>query len=140
MVDNLGNIIVRGGGIPAGSNTESLAYAAPLIEGAPIFLMDGDPNNLFDATNQIVIDIQKYTEEKSNPKLVLLTSCLTRKGVMKDKFPDDLKNLKKGFGGATIVGFTTGGEIGSKEGDLANCHHLTNNVFVLYDKLLTNKK
>ena len=102
--------------------------------------MDGDPNNLFDATNQIVTDIQKYTEEKNNPKLVLLTSCLTRKGVMKDKFPDDLKTLKKGFGGATIVGFTTGGEIGSKEGDLANCHHLTNNVFVFYDKLLTNKK
>ena len=140
MVDNLGNIIVRGGGIPTGKNGESLAYAAPLVEGAPIFLMDGDPKNLFDATNQIINDIQNYTEETSAPKLVLLTSCLTRKGVMKDQFPKDLKKLKSGFGGSVLLGFTTGGEIGSKEGDLANCHHLTNNVFVFYNTLLINKK
>ena len=58
---------------------------------------------------------------------------------MQEKFPEDLSILKKGFGGSTIVGFTTSGEIGSKEGDLANCHHLTNNVFVFYDKLLIKK-
>ena len=136
MVDNLGNVIVRGGGVP---NGESLAYVAPLIEGAPIFLMDGDPKNLFDATKQIVENVQNYLEETSFPRLVLLTACLTRRSVMQEKFPEDLSILKKGFGGSTIVGFTTSGEIGSKEGDLANCHHLTNNVFVFYDKLLIKK-
>ena len=70
MVDNLGNVIVRGGGVPTGTNSESLAYVAPLVEGAPIFLMDGDPKNLFTATNQIVADVQQYTEEKESPKLM----------------------------------------------------------------------
>jgi len=140
MVDNLGNVIIRGGGVPTGPKGESLAYVAPLVEGAPIYLMDGDPKNLFKATEQIVNNIQQYTEEKESPKLMLVTSCLTRRGVMQDKFPNDLKNLKKGFGGATLIGFTTSGEIGSTSGDLANCHHLTNNVFVFYNKLLTSKK
>ena len=58
---------------------------------------------------------------------------------MRDQFPTDLRNLKNGFGGQALVGFTTSGEIGSREGDLANCHHLTNNVFVVYDKLLIKK-
>lgn len=136
MIDNLGNVIIRGGGVPAGKNNESLAYVAPLVEGAPIFLMDGNPKNLFDATNQIINDIQQYVEEKDNPKIMLITACLTRRGVMKDQFPEDLRNLKNGFGKAKLIGFTTSGEIGSKEGDLANCHHLTNNLFVFYDRLL----
>ena len=140
MVDTLGNIIVRGGGVPAGPDNESLAYPAPVIEGAPIFLMDGDPKNLFGATDEIVTNIQQYTEETNEPSLILLTSCLTRKNVMKEQFPEDLKKLKQGFGGANIVGFTTSGEIGSKEGDLASCHHLTNNIFVFYSRLLTSKK
>lgn len=140
MVDNLGNIIVRGGGVPTGPNNESLAYPAPVIEGAPIYLMDGDPKNLFDASNQIITDIQQYTEETNSPNLILITSCLTRKNVLKDQFSEDLRNLKKGFGGSTLVGFTTSGEIGSKEGDLAACHHLTNNIFVFYNKLLIRKK
>ncbi len=140
MVDNLGNIIVRGGGVPTGPNNQSLGYAAPVIEGAPIFLMDGDPKNLFDATKQIVDDVRQYTEEDSSPDLVLLASCLTRKGVMQDQFPKDLRNLKDGFGGAKLVGFTTSGEIGSREGDLANCHHLTDDIFAFYNKLLTGKK
>ena len=140
MVDNLGNIIVRGGGVPTGPNNESLAYPAPVIEGAPIFLMDGDPKNLFGATSQIVSDIQQYTEENSSPNLILITSCLTRKNVMKGQFSEDLRNLKKGFGDPALVGFTTSGEIGSKEGDLAACHHLTNNIFVFYNKLLIRKK
>ena len=139
MIDNLGNVIIRGGGVPTGKNNESLAYVAPLVEGAPIFLMDGDPKNLFDATNQIVNDIQQYVEEKGTPELMLITSCLTRRGVMKDQFPEDLRRLKKGFGNAKLLGFTTSGEIGSKEGDMANCHHLTNNLFVLYDRLLIKK-
>ncbi len=140
MVDNLGNVIIRGGGVPTGASGESLAYVAPVIEGSPIYLMDGDPKNLVSATDQIVDNVQQYTEEKAPPKLVLVTSCLTRRGVMQDKFPNDLKNLKNGFGGAPLVGFTTSGEIGSAEGDLANCHHLTNNIFVFYNKLLTSKK
>ena len=140
MVDNLGNVIVRGGGVPTSPKGESLAYVAPLVEGAPIFLMDGDPKNLFSATDQIVTDVQNYTEEKSSPKLMLLTACLTRRGVMKDQFPEDLQKLKKGFGGSPLLGFTTSGEIGSKEGDMANCHHLTNNVFLFYNKLLIRKK
>ncbi len=140
MVDNLGNIIVRGGGVPAGPNSESLAYPAPVIEGSPIFLMDGDPKNLFSATDEIVSNIQQYTEEKNSPNLILVTSCLTRKNVMKEQFSEDLRRLKKGFGGSALIGFTTSGEIGSKEGDLASCHHLTNNIFVLYNRLLTGKK
>ncbi len=140
MIDNLGNIIVRGGGVPTGTNNESLAYVAPLVEGAPIFLMDGDPKNLFTATNLIVDDVRQYTEEKGDPRLVLLTACLTRRAVMQNQFPEDLQNLKKGFGGSAVVGFTTSGEIGAREGDMANCHHLTNNVFVIYDKLLIKKK
>ncbi len=139
MVDNLGNVIIRGGGVPTGPKGESLAYVAPLVEGAPIFLMDGNPKNLFDATTQIVDDVQHYTEENGKPNLVLITSCLTRRAVMQTQFPNDLRTLKKGFGGSTLLGFTTSGEIGSKEGDLANCHHLTNNVFVFYNKLLTKK-
>ncbi len=140
MVDNLGNIIVRGGGVPTGPKSESLAYPAPVIEGAPIFLMDGDPKNLFGATSEIANDIQQYTEEKDKPNLILITSCLTRKNVLKNQFPEDLKNLKMKFGGSTVLGFTTSGEIGSKEGDLAACHHLTNNIFVFYNKLLIRKK
>ena len=140
MVDNLGNIIVRGGGVPTGPNNESLAYVAPLMEGAPIFLMDGDPKNLFSATEQIVKDVRDYTEEKGSPKLVLLTACLTRRGVMQNQFPEDLQNLKKGFDNSPLIGFTTSGEIGSREGDMANCHHLTNNVFAFYNRLLTSKK
>ncbi len=140
MVDNLGNVIVRGGGVPTGPKDESLAYVAPLVEGAPIFLMDGDPKNLFSATDQIVGDVQQYTEEDGNPKLILLTACLTRRGVMQNQFPEDLRTLKKGFGGSPLLGFTTSGEIGSREGDMANCHHLTNNVFVFYNKLLIRKR
>lgn len=139
MVDNLGNVVCRGGGVPAGPNNESLAYPAPVIEGAPIFLMDGAPKNLFNATKEIVNDIRNYTEEDTKPDLILITSCLTRKSVLKEQFPTDLQNLKKGFGGSKLVGLTTSGEIGSKEGDLANCHHLTNNIFVLYNKLLIRK-
>ncbi len=140
MVDNLGNIIVRGGGVPTGPNNESLAYPATVIEGAPIFLMDGDPKNLFDATDEIVTNIQQYVEETNKPNLILLTSCLTRKNVMKEQFPEDLRRLKKRFGGSTIIGFSTSGEIGSKEGDMASCHHLTNNIFVFYNRLLTSRK
>jgi hypothetical protein len=102
--------------------------------------MDGDPKNLFSATDEIVTNIQQYTEETNKPSLILLTSCLTRKNVMKEQFPEDLKKLEQGFGGANIIGFTTSGEIGSKEGDLASCHHLTNNIFVFYSRLLTGKK
>ena len=140
MVDNLGNVIIRGGGVPTGPAGESLAYVAPLVEGAPIFLMDGSSKNLFDATDQIVKDIQDYTGERGSPSLILVTPCLTRRGVMQDQFPEDLRKLKKGFGDSSeLIGFTTSGEIGAKEGDLANCHHLTNNVFMFFNKLLIEK-
>ena len=140
MVDNLGNVVVRGGGIPTGSNNESLAFAAPVPEGSAIFLMDGDPNNLFGASGEISQNINNYIEEKANPSMILITSCFTRRNVMKEEFSQDMRKLKESMGNPTLVGFTCSGEIGAKEGELANCHHLTDNIFVFYGRLLINKK
>lgn len=140
MVDNMGNIVVRGGGIPSGPNNDSLAFAAPVIEGSPIFLMDGSTDNLFNAITEISNDVHKYTEETASPELVLITSCFTRRNVMGPQFSEDMKRLKDSLGTQRLVGFTSSGEIGSREGELANCHHLTDNVFAFYNKLLTSKK
>ena len=139
MVDNLGNVVVRGGGIPTGPNNESLAFAAPVPEGSAIFLMDGDTENLFGASGEISTNINNYIEEKADPSMILITSCFTRRNVMKEDFAEDMRKLKKSMGNPTIVGFTCSGEIGAKEGELANCHHLTDNIFVFYSRLLINK-
>ncbi len=139
MVDNLGNIVVRGGGTPTGPDNQSLAFAAPVIEGSSIFLMDGAVENLLTATDEIVSDIKSYTEGKVDPKLVLITSCFTRRNVMGEKFSDDMKKIREKIGNPMLVGFTCAGEIGAREGDMANCHHLTDNIFAFYNKLLTSK-
>ena len=72
--------------------------------------------------------------------MILITSCFTRRNVMKEEFSQDMKKLKESMGNPTLVGFTCSGEIGAKEGELANCHHLTDNIFVFYGRLLINKK
>ena len=137
MPDNLGRFVIRGGGVPIG---DSLAYVAPLIEGAPVYLMDADPKNLFSATEEIIKNIQEYTEETQAPKLLLITSCLSRRAVLQKDLEKDLQNISTSFGNAPLVGFTCSGEIGSKAGDLATFHHVCNNIFAFYDKLLAQQK
>jgi hypothetical protein len=137
LPDNYGNFVIRAGGVPF---EDKLAYVTPFIKGLPVFIMDGDQKNLLEAADEIYNDITNYTNEDSAPAVCFSVLCGSRRVVLKDKMQTELKSLKKSFKGAPVVGFFSFGEIGSKPGLPPNFQHLSNSVFVIYDKLLNQLK
>lgn len=131
--DTLGNYTIRGGGIPFG---KSLGYVAPLQEGWPVVLMKGDAENLMHASADIQNDFAQFVGKDKKPKLALVTQCVTRKLVFGENTKKELAALKKSLG-CDIAGFTCFGETGAKQGHSANFHHVTLNVFAIYDLLLS---
>jgi hypothetical protein len=132
--DLFGGFIIRGGGIPAGNG---LAYVAPLTEGWPVYVMQGDAKHLMNASDQIKDDIQNYVQTKEGPELALTTLCVTRKLVYQKDTIKEIKKLRKNLGAKNVAGFVCFGETGSRPGQQAMFEHVTLNVLTLYDKLMT---
>lgn len=135
--DGYGSYIIRGAGV---HNNGSLAYVAPLIEGWPVYLMDAEPKNLMGASNYVSMKIKEYTGEKGKPAIIFANLCASRRAIFKEKLTEELKLLQEKFGGAPLVGFSCFGEIGSAPGKPAGFQHMSANIFVLFDKLLTELK
>lgn len=131
--DTLGNYMIRGGGIPF---DKSLGYVAPLKEGWPVVLMEGSDKNLMDASEEIKKNLANYVGEGRKPSLAFVTQCVTREIVYGKNSKKELALLKKKLG-CDIIGFTSFGETGSKQGQPANFCHVALNVFAMYDTLLS---
>jgi len=133
--DSYGGFTIRAGGVPT-PDGNSLAFTAPFIEGWPVYVMDSSPANLSKAPEDVARDIKNITLQ-SKPAVVLATLCASRRIVLGDKnMSNELKALKKGFGGTPVTGFSCFTEIGAKIGAPPSVQHEAANIFALYDKLL----
>ncbi|MBI4144832.1 FIST C-terminal domain-containing protein [Candidatus Woesearchaeota archaeon] len=132
--DLFGGFIIRGGGIPMG---KGLAYVAPLSEGWPVYVMEGDAKHLLTASDRIKDDIANYMQTADKPALALTTLCVTRKIVLQKDTGKEIAKLRKNLGTKDVAGFVCFGETGSRPGQQAMFEHVTLNVFNLYDKLMT---
>ena len=135
--DDYQNYIIRGAGV---HNNGTLAYVAPLVEGWPVYIMDADPKNLSQAADMISREIIKYVKDKKDARLIFANLCASRHAIFQDKLSKELKDIKKNFGNAPVVGFSCFGEIGSSPGEPPKYNHMCANVFILYDKLLHELK
>ncbi|HLD88936.1 MAG TPA: FIST N-terminal domain-containing protein [Candidatus Nanoarchaeia archaeon] len=136
----LGDYTLRGGGIPAG---KGLAYVIPLNEGWPVYLMKGRSENLLTASDKIKNQIQTYVRSKEAPAIALTNMCVTRQLVYqaeKTELKKELVKIRKALGNPVLVGFTCFGEIGAKPGRQTMFQNENLNVFVIYDKLMTQLK
>lgn len=132
--DDYGNFLIRAGG--AAIVNGSLAYVAPLTEGWPVYIMDGDPKNMKEAPDLMAKEIQAYTKNNKDVSIIFANLCASRHVVFQEKISDELKKIKKNFNSAPLVGFSCFGEIGSSPGKPPKFNHVCADVFVIYDKLL----
>jgi len=111
-----------------------LAFTAPFVEGWPVYIMDSSPENFSKAPEKVAREIKEMTLE-SKPAVVLATLCASRRIVMGDKYmSDELKALKKGFGGTPVTGFSCFTEIGAKAGAPPSVQHEAANIFILVEE------
>lgn len=135
--DNYGGFTIRAGGVPAGEN---LAFTATFEEGWPVYIMDSNIKNMATAPGKVATDLKKSTNE-SKPALALAIICASCRIVTGEKgVQGQLKELKKSFGGAPLVGFSSFTEIGAREGAPTTVQHEATDILTLYDKLLHEVK
>lgn len=135
--DDYQNFIIRGAGV---HNKGTLSYVAPLIQGWPVYIMDADPKNLSKAPELISDEINDYVQDKKDASIVFANLCASRHAIFQEKLTVELKDIKKRFNGAPLVGFSCFGEIGSSPGKPPKYNHMCANIFVMYDKLLHELK
>ncbi|MCW8889815.1 MAG: FIST C-terminal domain-containing protein [Sedimenticola sp.] len=97
------------------SNTRSVTFAGDVPEGANCQLMKGNLNRLvdgsMDAAFQSVRKIQS-SEERIEPQLAILISCVGRKMLLKQRTVEELKVVRNVVGEeCTLAGFYSYGEI-----------------------------
>ncbi|MBI4147689.1 FIST C-terminal domain-containing protein [Candidatus Woesearchaeota archaeon] len=133
--DGFGHIIMRAGGVPF---KNYLSYIAPFHENAPVFVMDMvSKPHIMKATKTINGDLHKQLKKHMDPCFTFVTTCSSRRLLLQDDLNKEVAMLKKHLH-CPIFGFSSFGEIGSKPASPSHFHHLTINVFTLYDELLTN--
>ena len=135
--DGFGHIIMRAGGVPF---KNYLSYIAPFHINAPVYVMDMvSKQHIMNACKVVNEDIRKHINEQVNPAFTFVTTCSSRRLLLKEDLDKEVAMLSKHLHGP-IFGFSSFGEIGSKPASPSHFHHLTINVFTLYDKLLTSLK
>jgi len=137
--DNYGGWIVRAGSVPV-MDGKALAFTAPFVEGWPIYVMDASPEKLLSSSKAIKADIDDYNQAARDPQMLLAGLCASRRAIMGDGITKELKELRKVFKNAPMVGWSCFSEIGAKRGKPPACQHLCANVFALYDELLYELK
>ena len=133
--DGYGNIVMRAGGVPFEGD---LSYIAPFKENTPVFVMNLENNKqLLQSNKELLGDIQKHLVIQEKPGFSFVVSCSSRRRVLDKK--SSLKELKElnSLSKTPIVGFCSFGEIGSKPAESCHYHHLCNNVFNIYDQLMS---
>jgi len=131
--DGYGNIIMRAGGVPF---KNWLMYIAPFKENTPIFVMNtGDKKRVLKTVDILTDDVNKHLQKKLKPAFSFLVSCSSRRRVLKNEAVNEIRKLNKLTSG-TLFGFCSFGEIGAKPAETPRFHHLCQNIFNLYDKLL----
>ena len=95
-------------------------------------------NKLIKPTDkEINEDVIKHLEKKMKPAFSFLVSCSSRRRVLNpSSYAKEIKGVSKSSGGP-LFGFCSFGEIGSKPAEACHFHHLCNNVFNVYNKLLS---
>jgi len=135
--DGFGHIIMRAGGVPY---KNYLSYIAPFHKNAPVFVMDMvSKKQIMRACPVIIDDMHRHLNEHVDPAFTFVTTCSSRRLLLKEDLDKEVAALSKHLNGP-IFGFSSFGEIGSKPASPSHFHHLTINVFTLYDKLLTSLK
>ena len=140
MPDGEGGYVMRAGGMPFAD--EKLMYIAPFKEGTPVVLMSGTDENMLKSAEEIKRDITSHVGRRIIPKFGFGIICASREIVLKDKTRDDLKRLRQvlRLNNAKFAGFYSFGEIGSKPGRLCKFNHLTSNILLFYDNLITDSR
>lgn len=133
--DGFGHIIMRAGGVPFRSY---LSYIAPFHENAPVFVMDMvSKKHIMNACRTINADLHKHLKKHMDPALTFVTTCSSRRLLLQKDLDKEVAMLSRHLH-CPLFGFSSFGEIGSKPASPSHFHHLTINVFTLYDELLTN--
>ena len=127
--DGYGSFVMRAGGNPYPG--DKMSYVAPLVKGAPVFLMDVVTKKLGTAIDELKQDIDNNLHGL-DPSLCFAVICASRRAILKDKASQDLRKIKTLFNGP-LFGFYSFGEIGSKNGQICRFNHLCVNLFNYYD-------
>ncbi len=133
--DGFGHIVMRAGGVPY---KKYLSYIAPFHENAPVFVMDMvSKKHIMNACKIINDDLHKQLKRHIDPAFTFITTCSSRRLLLKDDLSKEVSMLSKHLH-CPVFGFSSFGEIGSKPSSPSHFHHLTINVFTIYNELLTN--
>ena len=133
--DGFGHIVMRAGGVPY---KKYLSYIAPFHENSPVFVMDMvSKNHIMNACNVINEDMHRHLKKHMDPEFTFITTCSSRRLLLKDDLNKEVAALSKHLH-TPMFGFSSFGEIGGKPAAPSHFHHLTINVFTLYDALLTD--
>lgn len=139
MPDGEGGYVMRAGGIPY--KNDKMSFVAPFKLGTPVVLMKCTNPNILKASQELKNDIKLHLGGKNlKPIVVIGTMCASREVILKEETKKELKMLKDtlNLGEIPFVGFYSFGEIGSKIGQACKFNHMTANLFLLYDKLITD--
>ncbi|MBI4017084.1 MAG: hypothetical protein HY363_05325 [Candidatus Aenigmarchaeota archaeon] len=133
--DGFGSIIMRAGGVPF---KNYLSYIAPFKENSPVFVMDMvSKKHIMKACSVINDDLHRHLKVHMDPVFTFVTTCSSRRVLLKDELNKEVGQLSRHLH-CPVFGFSSFGEIGSKPATPTHFHHLTINVFTVYDKLLTD--
>ena len=112
---------------------KSMTFAGNIPNGSMVRLMKGNFDKLIDASYNAAELIRK--EQKKEPELALLVSCVGRKIVLGNRIEEEIEVVKEVFGDEMLVcGFYSYGEISPTLSNVAcELHNQTMTITTMYE-------
>lgn len=107
-----------------GIQGDSIAFAGEVPEGSVVAIVRGEPEELIEAARQAAEDAKAEVEGQIAG--VLLISCVTRRLVLGDRYPEELRAVSDTFGrDVPLAGFLSYGEVARVRGKFDGYHNHT---------------
>ena len=113
--------------------SKSMTFAGNIPVGSSVRLMKGNFDKLIDASYNAAAQIHK--NQRGNPQLALLVSCVGRKIVLGNRIEEEIEVVKEVFGDEMLIcGFYSYGEISPTLNKVAcELHNQTMTITTMYE-------